>query len=447
MQPKSTIAHAQIARLAWPICCAMLGETLIGLVNTKLVATLGADALAGVGIGNAVIYICMVTVMGLMRGIKICTAHAVGAAQAHTSKRYAQLGLVAALFLGCWALWLSQSLCVALAPWLLAPSLQAPTLDYLLARSLGFPACFAVLALVEYRQGLSDVRLPMVIGLLGNLLNGVLAYALIHGHMGLPQLGVRGAGIGSSITEGVQCLVLLACYARDIFSKSAEALPSWSSACKHWLQIGLPTAMHCCFEYMAFATCTLILAGLGQSEIAAHQIVVVINRLAYLPGLAIGEVTCILVGQSLGASQMQNADATVKQTLRLAMGVMALCGVFFILCARALAGFFTQDPQISEHVIHALWVAGLFQVLDATNIVMRGALRGAQDVRITALVGICVLWTCVPSFTWLLGERYGFGMVGAWLSFLIETSLCAAFFSYRWYYGRWRVATHLEQGA
>lgn len=446
MGPQSTITHAQIARLAWPICCAMLGETLIGLVNTKLVAALGADALAGVGMGNAVVYICLVTVMGLMRGIKICTAHAVGAAQAHMSQRYAQLGLMAGLLLGGWAFWLTQSLCPSLAPWILAPALQAPTLDYLLARSLGFPACFAVLALVEYRQGLSDVRLPMLIGLVGNALNAALAYALIHGHAGLPQMGVRGAGIASSITEVAQCLVLLICYARDIFAVPTQRLPSWTAACKRWLRVGLPTAMHCCFEYMAFATCTLILAGIGPNEIAAHQIVVVINRLAYLPGLAIGEVTCILVGQSLGASQMQNADAAVKETLRLAIGVMALCGVFFVVFAQTLAGFFTQDPEIGQHVVHALWIAGLFQVLDATNIVMRGALRGAQDVRVTALVGIFVLWTCVPSFTWLFGERYGLGMVGAWLSFLIETGLCAAFFSYRWYCGRWRVATRLSYG-
>jgi MATE family multidrug resistance protein len=77
-------------------------------------------------------------------------------------------------------------------------------------------------------------------------------------------------------------------------------------------------------------------------------------------------------------------------------------------------------------------VAAVFQVLDAVNIVLRGALRGAKDVRVAAVIGVAVVWTCVPLAAWGLGERLGLGALGGWLGFLGETTLGSAALSWRW---------------
>jgi MATE family multidrug resistance protein len=77
-------------------------------------------------------------------------------------------------------------------------------------------------------------------------------------------------------------------------------------------------------------------------------------------------------------------------------------------------------------------VAAVFQVLDAVNIVFRSALRGAKDVRTPAVIGVVIVWTCVPCAAWLLGERLGYGALGGWLGFVAETTLGAAAMAWRW---------------
>jgi MATE family multidrug resistance protein len=434
-------ARYAVLRLAWPICCTMMGETVMGLVDTKLVSNLGAAVLGGVGIANAVLYLSAITVMGLMRSVKICTAHAVGLGRPADSRRFAQVGFL-------WGLGLGLAVAVAMrwAPALLVavgvnPDVLPPATDYLLARSWGVPAAFCVAALVEYRQGLSDVRLPMAIGIGGNVVNAVLAYSLIYGHLGFEARGVAGAGLGTSIAEYLQLAAMLAVLAwRRWHSRPQPSHLGLREAARSMAAVGLPTALHFFCEYLAFAACTGILASLGEVEVAAHQIVVVINRLAYLPGLAMGEVACILVSQALGAGRLDAADAAVRQALRLAVTFMVACGLGFVVFSAPLAGFFTQDPATASRVVHALWIAGVFQVLDATNVVMRGALRGARDVRLAAIMGVTILWACVPTVTFLLGHLAGWGVVGAWCSFLLETALCALVFYRRWYRGRWRLS-------
>lgn len=430
-----------VLRLAWPICCTMMGETLMGLVDTKLVSGLGPKALGGVGIANALLYLSAITVMGLMRSIKISTAHAVGLGRPEDGRRFAQIGLMWAVCIGFVVAWLLPHGSGLLATLGVDPDVLPLANAYLGARSWGVPASFCVAALVEYRQGLSDVRLPMAIGVGGNVVNAVLAYCLIYGHLGLPKMGVAGAGMGTSITEMLQLAVMASVlFVRAKGQVRAVSRLAWRLAHRTMVAVGVPTALHFFCEYLAFATCTAILASMGDIEVAAHQIVVVINRLAYLPGLAMGEVACILVGQALGAKRLDAADAAVRQALGLAVTFMVLCGLGFVVFSRPLAAFFTQDAAIAERVTHALWVAGLFQVLDATNVVMRGALRGARDVRLAAIVGVGILWICVPTLTFVLGRWAGWGVVGGWCSFLAETALCAIFFYRRWYRGRWRLS-------
>jgi MATE family multidrug resistance protein len=321
---------------------------------------------------------------------------------------------------------------------------------YLVARAFGVPATFMVAALNEYRQGLGDVRLPMFVGLSGNVLNGALAYSLIYGHLGLPALGAAGAGWGTTLTEMAQFVVLGGAVVWQTRKEQARApkvrIAPWACI-KQLLRIGIPTGLHAFCEYLTFVVCTAMLIHVGEVEVAASQVVSVINRVAYMPGLALAEVTCILVGQALGARRLKDADNAVRTGLGLAAGIMVCCGVMFIGARHSLSAFFSADAAIALRVSQVLWIAGVFQVLDACNLVMRGALRGAQDVRAAALIGTVVLWACVPTVTYVVGYRMQFGALGSWLSFLVATGVCAAVYSYRWFFGPWRLGLGAQPAA
>ena len=447
VQVGASARHA-VVRLAWPLASLMLGETLMGLVDTKLVGGLGAAALGGVGLANAALYLTNIATLGLMRSVKVCTAHAVGRGTPQQAVCYVRVGAVLGLGVGLLCGLLLAHAGVALQLLDMQSDLADQAQVYLRARAFGLPAACALAALMEHRQGLGQVRSSLWIGLGGNLLNGVLAYSLIYGHLGLPALGVQGAGVGTAVTEWVQVAVMGGMLLRDLrrgvwrgvgHEDVARVPLPFMQGLRELSAVGLPTALHFGFEYLAFAACTGILAQLGELEVAAHQIAIVVNRLAYLPGLAIGEVACILVSNALGAGQVDEAERAVRAALTTAVSFMVMVGIFLATCGHWLSGLFTDDPLIVQRTARVLLLAGVFQVLDAVNIVMRGALRGARDVRVAAMVGICVLWTTVPTVTWLLGRVAGWGVLGGWCSFVVETAICAALYTYRWRYGRWRV--------
>jgi MATE family multidrug resistance protein len=123
----------------------------------------------------------------------------------------------------------------------------------------------------------------------------------------------------------------------------------------------------------------------------------------------------------------------------MAVAFMAVCGVVFALLASDIAHAFTSDEGVATVAKRLLWIAAAFQVLDACNIVLRGALRGAKDVRVAAVLGVAIVWTCVPTAALLLGRFAGWGAVGAWCGFLGETALATLLFSARWHRGAWRL--------
>jgi MATE family multidrug resistance protein len=165
-------------------------------------------------------------------------------------------------------------------------------------------------------------------------------------------------------------------------------------------------------ELLAFNAFTVILASLGAAEAAANQIALVVMRTSLLPGIAVGEASCILVGRALGRRRLSEADQANRAAITLAVAFMALCGVAYGLFGWAVARAFTSDPQVAMTTRNLLLVAAVFQVLDAFNVVLRGSLRGAEDVTLPAIQGIAISWFCVPTAAFVLGKLAGFGALG-----------------------------------
>ncbi len=126
-------------------------------------------------------------------------------------------------------------------------------------------------------------------------------------------------------------------------------------------------------------------------------------RTSFLPGMAFGEAASVLVGQALGRRSVAQADRTTRAALLLATGFMSACGVVFAIGGGLIARAFTSDEAVAHVARNLLWIAAGFQVLDAANLVLRGALRGAKDVRVPMALGIGIVWTCIPPAALVLG--------------------------------------------
>lgn len=424
----------EIVALAWPIAAGMLGETALGLVDTKLVSGLGSAALAGVGMGWTLLIFVQALVFGLMRGVKVRTAYAVGQGRPDDAVRYGEAGVILGALVGL-AVWFAAQDLTSILVWLRVDAATIPHADaYVKARAWGAVGTSAGAALIQYRQGLGDSRTPMIVGIGGNVVNAILAYALIHGKFGLPALGVSGAGYGTAITEVLELAALLALLARG---RPRPAL-RLRAAIGEVLSLGLPTGLHFALEAAAFTLFTTVLGTMGAAEMAAHQIALMAIRVSFLPGVAVGEAASVLVARSLGARRLDEADRITRSALLLGVGFMSSCGVLFALFGGAIAGGFSRDPEVIAITRRLLLIAAVFQALDAANVILRGALRGAKDVRWVAVIGTTVMWVCLPGAAYLLGRVVGLGAVGAWIGFVFETTLTSTLLWLRWTRGAWR---------
>lgn len=432
----------ELVTLAWPIAAALLGETAMGLVDTKLAGGLGAGALGGVGVATTIMFVSYSLVFGLMRGVSVRAAHAIGEGRPDESFAFARAGMVLGAIAGVATL----LLCRDVTPLLLAIGADGTLVpyarDFLAAVTLGAPATCAMAALIQHSRATGDSRTPMVVGIAGNVFNALLAWALIYGHGGLPALGVRGAGYATATTETLELAVMIALFLRDerraiAARPQAISLP-FRTAVREVADLGVPTGAQFGAEMLAFTTFTAVLSGISKEEIASHQIALAIIRVSFLPGVAVAEAASVLVGQALGRRELSEADAVARGALRLAVAFMAACGVVFALAGEHIARGFSDDPSVLAIARRLLLVAAVFQVLDAVNIVLRGSLRGAKDVRAVALIGVVVVWSCIPTSAYVLGKLAGLGAVGGWIGFVAETTLAAALFWRRWTHGSWR---------
>jgi len=434
--------NRKLVALAWPIAAAMLGDTLMGLVDTKLVGALGPASLGGVGIATVFVFLLYAIVFGLVRGVKIRVAYAVGGNRRHDALPYVQAGVFLSAIVGIVAFLIGRDVSWALRGLSVDPEIREPARIFFAAITYGSPATCMLAATVQHRQALGDSRTPMIVGLVGNVVNATLAYSLIYGKLGLPALGVAGCGYATAATQWLELAAMLAILIREAKRERRSSL-SFRDALREVTELGVPTGLQFGFEMLAFTAFTAILGNIGSRQIAAHMIALNTIRASFLPGVAIAEAASVLVGVALGSQmlavdRLAEADRITRAALRLAISFMAMCGVVFALFGGSIAALFTPDLVVVAIARRLLLVAAVFQVLDAMNIVLRGALRGAKDVRVVAFLGITIMWTCLPTSAFVLGKVLGWGALGGWCGFVAETTFSAILFWRRWSRGAWR---------
>ena len=129
-----------------------------------------------------------------------------------------------------------------------------------------------------------------------------------------------------------------------------------------------------------------------------------------------------------------------RRSLLVAGVYTAACTVVLALAAPSIVAGFGAKAGLSRVAVHLLYVAAVFQIFDAANIVARGVLRGAGDVRMPAVLGVITAWACTPPLTWLLGYRLGLGALGGWLGLCCEIIVGAVILWRRVETGGWRRA-------
>jgi putative MATE family efflux protein len=434
---------ASVIRLAWPVIVQQVSFSMVQLVDTALVGHLGEDALAGVRLAGQLFWFTQAGMVAIAIGSTAIVARAVGAGEKHMASRVLQTAFGMALLWGI----VMALLMYFVGNWVLGflgaePAAQHDGAQYLKYAAIGMPFFSLLFAGNACQQGAGDTRTPMIVGVVINIVNVIVAYSLINGEFGAPELGVKGSGLGFSAAAIVGCTLVL------IVLASGTRAIKWSvrsrfdnGTARRVLNVGVPAGVEQMQFNIAFLIYTAIIASLGTTALAAHGVTLAIQSLTFNVGFALGVATTALVGQSLGARRPDLAEKATYLTMRYSLIFMCTLGVLMMIFGGQITSVFVGGDD-ADKVVHIgrqlLFIFAFAMPGIAVSLTLGGALRGAGDTRAVLLIMAFSTWVVrlVPAY--ILAITLGLGVPGAWVMAIADITVRAGLMTARFRRGTWK---------
>ena len=401
--------------LALPVVIAQVGLMAMNVVDVMIVGRVSAAALAGVAIATVYVFAIGSFGMGVLTVLDPIVSQAVGARDQPAIARALQRGLLLALalsLLGTLVLLPVRSVLLGLGQ---APELVAAAVPYALVQIPALPAFFIAVAFRQTLQAHGHMRPIVTAVVVCNVLNAVLAWALVFGKLGAPPLGALGAGLATTIVRWSMVGLLLGLAWKDLaphLRLRADTV-QWAPI-RRMLQLGLPIGFQYELEFGVFATVALIMGHLGAVAASAHQIAINIASLTFMVPLGVSSAASVLVGRAVGAGDAGAARRAGLAALVVGAGFMLVSAFVLGFAPRLLARAYTPDSQVLALAVTLIPIAGVFQVFDGIQVVSIGVLRGVGDTRTPLVVSLLGYWVfALPISLWLCFQA-GWGPQGLW---------------------------------
>jgi MATE family multidrug resistance protein len=419
----------RVLGLAWPVIGENFLETLLGIIDTLLVAGLGVVAIAGVGSALQVMFFLISALSALAVGSAVLVAQAFGAGDL---KRASQLGRQSLI----WSVIFSIPLAIAglalsgsiISVFGLEPAVARIGTSYLQVTMGTVVVLVALFIGGGVLRGTGDSRTPMLVTAFANVVNVALAYGLIYGHFGLPQLGSIGSAWATFVARALALVLLVSALWRGRNGISIRGASGWWPDLKFAIQIlriGVPAALEQMLVASAFLALSVVIAHLGTEVLAAHRVVINALSLSFLPGIGFGIAATALVGQSVGARRIADGAAAARVATIWAVAWMSAIAALLFIFAPQVLHLFTNDPAVIVAGTNGLRVVTLTQPFWAVLFVQSGALRGSGNTSFPLMVTGSGIWVSV-GLAWLLIATVGGGLVSVWAAFLVVAPVMAA---------------------
>src|SRR5262245_49069247 len=430
--PAASREARELRRRVWGLAGPVIGEnfleTLLGIVDTVLVAGLGAVALAGVGSALQIMFFLISVLSALAIGSAVLVAQAVGAGD---TARAGRLGRQSLLWSVLFSIPLSVGGFLLSGPIIglfgLEPEVAQIAVQYLQVTMGTVVVLVALFIGGGVLRGAGDARTPLRVTALANLLNVGLAYSLIYGHFGLPALGAVGSAWATFIARSFALILLLAALWRGRGGVSISGRGGWLpdfGVAKQVLTIGIPAALEQVLVSSGFLALALVVARLGTDVLAAQRITFHALSLSFLPGIGFGIAATALVGQSVGARKIAEGGAAARVATNWAVLWMSAIAALLIVFAPQIFHLFTSDAAVIEAGVPGLRVLALTQPFWAVLFVQAGALRGTGNTRFPLMVTGSGVWASV-GLAFALLETIGGRLVSVWAAFALLAPVMA----------------------
>ena len=427
-------------KLAYPVILGMLGHTLIGIVDKLMVGRLGSAELAAVSLGNSFVFIAMSVGIGFSTAITPIVAE--GDSEKNVSKVRAAFhhGLFLCTILGLMLfaiVFFSKPLMYAMGQPKDVIELALPYLDWV---------AFSLIPVVVYQgykqfaDGLSLTKYSMYAIVMSNIIHVPINYVLIYGVWIFPKMGIVGAAMGTVISRFAMVIFM-----HIILSKNDKLKPYFrgfsfgeikKSMLKKIINLGLPSSMQMLFEVALFTSAVWLCGNIGKTSQAANEIALSLATLTFMFAMGLSVTAMIRVSNQKGLNDFKNLVIVARSIFLLAIIVEVVFALLFVAFHQWLPHFFLNmdnemqaldNTEVITIAAKLLLVAAVFQISDGIQVVVLGALRGLQDVKIPMYITFVAYWIIGFPISFYLGKYTELKAVGVWIGLLAGLTAAAIF--------------------
>ena len=300
-------------------------------------------------------------------------------------------------------------------------------------------------ALGSFFVGIGKTRIILIANVSSVFISVPLNYLFIFGKLGMPEMGIQGAALGTICGSLFALGVLIGCYLREISRDPYKVPDAWRlmpDIMKRLLRFGLPAGIEPFLNWFAFNVFVQIMHSYGPDTAAAATIAFNWDAVAFVPMLGLGVATTTIIGQHIGAKDYDGAQRSVYLILRIALIYSALMIALFVGFAGSLtlifsSGFEDADGQIGRMAATMLRLLALYTIANSSKLVLSGALRAAGDTAWVMRVAIALHWAMAVATIVLVRVAHAHQYV-AWSTLIIMNNAVGIVTFHRFRSGKWR---------
>ncbi len=411
-------------KIAGPSVLESVFGCLIGMIDTMMVGSLGSSAIAAIGLTGQPSMLVRAVFIAMNIAVSAIVAHRKGQQDENGARRVLSQALTLAISLGL----LLSGLAVAFAdPVLKFAGSQADThnqaVTYFRMVMSAFIFSNVTLTINAAQRGAGNTKITMTTNITANLVNVVLNYLLIGGNFGFPKLGIAGAALATMIGTFVGCCMSIASILKPdgfLYMPGSFKLKFERDTMKTILNIGSSSLVEQAFLRVGFMASALVVANLGTTNFAAHQICMNLISLSFTFGDGLNAASVSLTGQSLGMKRRDLARIYMRTIQRIGIVAAIVLCIVFTLVGRYIFMLFTKETPVIATCMTILPLITTIVFFQIPQVIFGGALRGAGDTKYVAVASIIGIALVRPTVSWVLSYPLQLGLVGAWLGIYID---------------------------
>ncbi|MCF7837310.1 MAG: MATE family efflux transporter [Candidatus Marinimicrobia bacterium] len=452
--PASPAGYREVLRVAWPLMINTGSFTVMLFADRIFLSWYSSEAIRAALPAGILCFSLTSGFMAIAAFTNVFVAQYFGAGDRAGCSRATAQGIWFSLL--CWPLLLAL---IPAGKWFLRLAAHPPEVlvleeQYLTIILWGGITTLLGAAVGGFFTGLGRTRVTMATNVLGNACNLVLDYGLIFGKWGLPEMGIRGAAIGTVVAHAISPALLLALYfgrrCRDSYATH-----------RHWrldralfarlLRFGFPSGVHIALDVSAFTVFVMLTGAYPPAQHAASNIAISINSLAFMPLIGLGIAASTLVGQYQGRRRADLARRSARNAFRLGFFYMCACAALFLLLPETLFAAFTARSDMAlEEILpvgrRLLWVMAAWGQADNASLVLGSALKGAGDTRFVMICSLLAAWGLLVPGQLLLVRVWQAPLLLSWIWTALFIALLGSAFWLRYRGRNWLMIDLLGRG-